>query len=100
MSPAASPIELGQRGYAAALSNPSVMQAIESGPRRRIAIAFVEWASATSQKLVIDWTLIENHDDAESFAGRLSRIAPVLFRLHGHRRGHRLLPRPIREEPL
>jgi len=63
--------ELERRGYAAALSNPSVMQAIASGPHRRIAIAFVDWAGATSQKLVIDWTLIEDNNGAESFAGRL-----------------------------
>jgi hypothetical protein len=63
--------ELERRGYAAALSNPSVMQAIASGPQRRIAIAFVEWAGVNSQKLVIDWTLIEDQNDAKSFAGRL-----------------------------
>lgn len=63
--------ELERRGYAAALSSPSVMHAIASGPRRRIAIAFVEWAGVNSQELVIDWTLIEDQNDARSFAGHL-----------------------------
>jgi hypothetical protein len=63
--------ELERRGYAAALSDPRVMQAIASGPNGRIAIAFVEWAGASSQRLLIDWTLVRNADDAKSIAGRL-----------------------------
>jgi hypothetical protein len=63
--------ELERRGYAAALSDPQVLQAIASGPNGRIAIAFVEWAGASSQRLVIDWTLIRNGEDAKGFAGRL-----------------------------
>jgi hypothetical protein len=63
--------ELERRGYAAALSDPKVLQAIASGPSGRIAMAFVEWAGANSQRLVIDWTLIKDGNDAKSFAGRL-----------------------------
>ena len=63
--------ELERRGYAAAFSDPLVLQAIASGPNGRIAIAFVEWAGANSQKLVIDWTLIKDGADAKLFAGRL-----------------------------
>src|SRR5580704_14143128 len=63
--------ELERRGYAAALSDPRVLQAISSGPNGRIAIAFVEWAGANSQKLVIDWTLVRDGNDARGFAGRL-----------------------------
>ena len=47
--------ELQRQGYAAALSNPRVIEAIKSGPHGRIAICFVEWSGATSQKLVIDY---------------------------------------------
>jgi hypothetical protein len=63
--------ELERRGYAAAFGDPQVLQAIASGPNGRIAIAFVEWAGANSQKLVIDWTVIKDGDDAKNFAGRL-----------------------------
>src|SRR5438270_7903047 len=44
--------QLQREGYAAALSNPRVVEAIKSGPHGRIAICFVEWSGATSQKLV------------------------------------------------
>src|SRR6516164_9680981 len=63
--------ELERRGYAAALSDPQVLQAIASGPNGRIAIAFVEWAGAGSQKLLIDWTLVKDVNDAKGIAGRL-----------------------------
>ncbi|MFI5011288.1 MAG: DUF1194 domain-containing protein [Hyphomicrobiales bacterium] len=63
--------ELERRGYAAALSDPRVLQAIASGPNGRIAIAFVEWAGANSQRLLIDWTLVRDIDDTKLFASRL-----------------------------
>src|SRR6185295_19556309 len=50
--------QLQREGYAAALSNARVVEAIRSGPHGRIAICFVEWAGATSQKVVIDWTIV------------------------------------------
>ena len=63
--------ELERRGYAAALSDPRVMQAIAAGPNGRIAVAFVEWAGANSQKLVIDWTLVKDGNDTKLFVSRL-----------------------------
>ena len=52
--------ELQRQGYAAALSNPRVVDAIRSGPHGKIAICFIEWSGATSQKLVIDWTIVSD----------------------------------------
>ena len=43
--------ELQRQGYAAALSNRRVVEAIQSGPHGKIAICFVEWSGATSLKL-------------------------------------------------
>jgi len=34
---------LQREGYAAAISDPLVMDAIKSGPHQRIALCFVEW---------------------------------------------------------
>ncbi len=45
---------LQRNGYARALTDRRVLQAIQSGAHRRIGICFIEWAGATSQKLVID----------------------------------------------
>ena len=47
---------LQREGYAAAISDPRVLDAIRSGPHQRIAVCFVEWSGFGAQKLVIDWT--------------------------------------------
>src|SRR5256714_6857540 len=85
--------ELQRQGYAAALSNPRVIDAIKSGPNARIAICFVEWSGATSQKLVIDWTIVGDLASARkigdqmlelprSFADRTSISAGLEFSMH------------------
>jgi hypothetical protein len=82
--------QLQREGYAAALSNPRVIEAIRSGPHGRIAICFLEWSGATSQKLVIDWTIVSDAASARrigdqmlelprSFADRTSISAGLEF---------------------
>src|SRR5215212_4258398 len=60
-----------REGYVAALADPAVIQAIRAGFHRRIAIAYLEWASGDYQRLVLGWTLLEDAASAEAFAGRL-----------------------------
>ncbi len=82
--------QLQREGYAAALSNPRVIDAIRSGPHGKIAICFVEWSGATSLKLVIDWTVVSDAASARkigdqmlelprSFADRTSISAGIDF---------------------
>ena len=66
--------ELQRQGYAAALSNPRVIDAIKSGPHGRIAICFVEWSGATSQKLVIDWTIISDMASARKIGDQMLEL--------------------------
>ncbi len=63
--------QLQREGYAAALVDPRVLEAIRSGPNKRIAVCLVEWSGMTSQKLVIDWTLIDGPKAAQQFGDRL-----------------------------
>jgi len=66
--------QLQREGYAAALSNPRVVEAIRSGPHGRIAICFVEWSGATSQKLVIDWTIVNDAASARRIGDQLIEL--------------------------
>src|SRR4051812_44452474 len=50
--------KLQREGYAAAIADPQVLDAIGSGMHRRIAVCFVEWSGSSSQKLLIEWTII------------------------------------------
>jgi hypothetical protein len=63
--------QLQRDGYAAAINDPRVMNAIMSGATRRIAVCFVEWSGAGAQKVVVDWTLIDGPDAARKFSDAL-----------------------------
>jgi hypothetical protein len=62
---------LQRDGYAAAVSNRGVLEAISSGPRQKIALNFVEWSGFGAQKLVIDWTVIDGADTARRFGDQI-----------------------------
>jgi hypothetical protein len=65
-----------RRGYAAAMLDAGVLRAIRSGGEQgRIAVAYVEWASARRQEVVVDWMVIDGAAAAEVFAGQLL-VAP------------------------
>lgn len=74
MSPAE--LEIQRRGYAAALTHDSVLQAIADGVHGRIAITYVEWAGINTQFVVVPWTLVSSRQDAEMVAAALSRGPP------------------------
>jgi hypothetical protein len=63
--------DLQRRGYAAALTNPRVLDAIRAGRHGAITVSFLEWAGEGEQKTVVDWTLIRDADDARKFAAAL-----------------------------
>jgi len=63
--------DLQRRGYAAAITNPRVLDAIIAGRHGAIAVCFLEWAGDAEQKTVVDWTLIAGADDARKFAAAL-----------------------------
>jgi hypothetical protein len=65
---------LQREGYAAAISDPHVLDAIKSGPHQRIALCFVEWSGFGAQKLVIDWTIVDGPDPARKFGDQLLEL--------------------------
>jgi hypothetical protein len=65
-------LALQREGYLKALTSPRVIKAIQSGPHRRIAIAFVEWAGPHWQNLVADWTLVYDAPSAHAFAAKIA----------------------------
>ena len=65
-------LEIQRRGYAAALTSPEVQAAIAGGLLGRIAITYVEWAGADSQRIVVPWTLLENPEQAAGIAQQIT----------------------------
>jgi len=72
--------KLQREGYIAAMTSETVMKAIKSGPYRRIAVAYVEWAGEQYQQTLMPWTLIENLQDAQSFMGKVADSPYVAIR--------------------
>jgi hypothetical protein len=65
-------LEIQRRGYAEALRSDEVLEAIRRGYFGQVAVTYVEWAGAQSQRILIGWTLLRARADAEAFAARLT----------------------------
>jgi Protein of unknown function (DUF1194) len=63
--------QLQREGYAAAISDPRVLEAIRSGGNGRIGLSFVEWSGVGAQRVLIDWTTIGDAESAKTFGDRL-----------------------------
>lgn len=74
----AAKFKLQREGYAAALTNPKVIAAIQSVETGRVAICFVEWSGSSAQTVAVDWTSVGTLEEASAFADRIL-AAPRAF---------------------
>jgi hypothetical protein len=65
--------KLQLQGYVAAMQNPQVLRAIETGLHKRIAVIFVEWGGENYQNIKVPWTLIDGKVAAVRFSEELAR---------------------------
>lgn len=65
-------LEIQRRGYAEALVSDAVVKAIGNGLLGKIALTYVEWAGAGSQRTIIDWTTVSDRAGMEAFASKLT----------------------------
>ena len=68
-------MRMQRQGYATAITDPQVLEAIALGQVGAIAVAYIEWAGSFSVDTVVDWTIIRDRASAEAFAETL-RAAP------------------------
>ena len=82
--------DLQRKGYAAALTDPRVLTAIQGRPGAAIGVSFIEWSGDEEQQVVVDWTEIRDEEAAgsvaaailaapRSFMGRTSISAAIDF---------------------
>lgn len=82
--------DLQRKGYAKAMSDPRVIDAIVGGKNHAIAVTFVEWAGDQEEKTVVDWSVISDEEGAgavgaailaapRSFLGRTSISGAIDF---------------------
>ncbi len=63
---------LQREGYRNAVSDPVVVEAIRGGMMGAIGLAYVEWAGAEYQRLVLPWTRIASAGHAQAWSERLA----------------------------
>jgi Protein of unknown function (DUF1194) len=69
---------LERRGYGDAIQGQQLLDAISTGPHGAIALAYVEWAGDGEERVVVDWAVIRNQNDARAFVATMS-TAPRSF---------------------
>lgn len=67
---------LQREGFVQALRHPQVISAITSGRHGRIAVAYMEWAGAYYQNVLVGWTEISDAASANAFADKVA--APLV----------------------
>ena len=65
--------QLQRQGIADAFRSPEIIRAIQTGILGRIAVAYLDYSSAASNRVVIDWRVISDRASAEKFAADLLR---------------------------
>lgn len=63
---------LQREGYRAAVSDPAVVEAIRGGMMGAVGLAYVEWAGAEYQRLVLPWLRIASAADATAWSEKLA----------------------------
>lgn len=66
-------LRLQRQGYADALADRRVLDAVASGLRGKIVVTYIEWGDASSQHTIVDWMEIAGPDDARAFGEALMR---------------------------
>jgi hypothetical protein len=64
-------LRLQRQGWAEAITAPEVLSAINGGLTGKIVVQYMEWGSADSQVVIVDWMVISDPVSANAFADAL-----------------------------
>src|SRR5262249_28113455 len=62
---------LQRKGYADALLQPEVIQAIRDSSKGKIAVTYFEWAGLALQRVIVPWRIVGSDDDGDEVATML-----------------------------
>ncbi len=63
---------LQREGFSQAFRSPLVHDAIRGGMLGRIAVTYMEWAGSPDQKVIVPWTILDNHESLMAFAEKIA----------------------------
>jgi hypothetical protein len=64
--------ELEEQGFAAALRNQKVLNAIRAGDHRAIAVLMLQWTGPPQQEIMVPWTYVNDEISAERVAAAIA----------------------------
>src|SRR5260370_3779958 len=73
-----------REGYAQAIVSKDFLQAMKTGPNRKVAVTYFEWSASSDQKIIIPWRVVDGPDTPDAVSPRilkhrLCRAAPPSF---------------------
>src|SRR6202162_2826414 len=62
-----------REGYAQAIVSKDFLQAMKTGPNRKIAVTYFEWSASSDQKIIIPWRVIDGPESADAVAAEIMK---------------------------
>ena len=62
-----------REGYAQAIVSKEFLQALKTGPNRKLALTYFEWSASSDQKIIIPWRVIDGPESADAVAAEIMK---------------------------
>jgi hypothetical protein len=62
-----------REGYAQAIVSKEFLQALKTGPNRKVALTYFEWSASSDQKIIIPWRVIDGPESADAVAAEIMK---------------------------
>jgi len=62
-----------REGYAQAIVSKEFLQALKTGPNRKLAVTYFEWSASSDQKIIIPWRVIDGPETADAVAREIMK---------------------------
>src|SRR6266851_2216885 len=60
-----------REGYAQAIVSKDFLQAMKTGPNRKVAVTYFEWSASSDQKIIIPWRVVDGPESADAVAAEI-----------------------------
>jgi hypothetical protein len=66
-------LAIQREGYAQAIVSKEFLQALKTGPNRKLAVTYFEWSASSDQKIIIPWRVIDGPETADAVAREIMK---------------------------
>src|ERR1700680_3654788 len=66
-------LEVQREGYAQAIVSEEFLQALKTGPSKKLAVTYFDWSASTDQKIIIPWRVIDGPETADAVAREIMK---------------------------